>query len=477
MGASDTQPSAIERFGLRMAKIVENVMPSPFLFAIILSYLVFLAGILVEGNGPVEMVNFWYDGFWAFLTFAMQMTLILMTGFVIAYHPRVNDLIVKLASVPNSGKSAAALVGAFAMAVAWLHWGLSLILGAIFAREMGKAAHERGIDVHYPILCVAGYMGLGLTWHWGLSGSAPLQINTPGNAFIEQGILDGVVGTSLTIFSPYALLLTLASVLFGSAMLYLLAPTGEAAKGITNYVDESELFDAAADGGADAAPSEPDEQVSDIVESDTIADRLNNSRILGGIIALTGVLMIGSKLVAGGLDAWTLNLVNFMFLFGGLLIYLRPQHYREKFGEAAGAAAGIILLFPFFAGIQGMMNASGLSQSLADALFAVSTPETFPIVAWLTAGVVNVFVPSGGGEWIVLGPSVIEAANNLGVPVGQATIAYAVGDAHTNLLNPFWALPLLAITGVKAREMFGYAIAMLLLLVPFLAVALTVIPY
>ncbi len=124
-----------------------------------------------------------------------------------------------------------------------------------------------------------------------------------------------------------------------------------------------------------------------------------------------------------------------------------------------------------------MMNASGLSETVAETLLAVSTPETFPAVAWITAGIVNMFVPSGGGEWIVLGPSVIAAAQDLGVPVGQATIAYAVGDAHTNLFNPFWALPLLAITGIRAREMFGYAITMLIVLIPFLALVLTLIPY
>ena len=122
-------------------------------------------------------------------------------------------------------------------------------------------------------------------------------------------------------------------------------------------------------------------------------------------------------------------------------------------------------------------NGSGLSATLAESILAVSTEATFPVVAWIVGSIVNLFVPSGGGEWIVLGPSVISAAQDLGVPVGQATVAYAVGDAHTNLLNPFWAIPLLAITGIKAREMFGYAIAMLLALIPFLAIALYAIPY
>ncbi len=460
-------PGIFERMGKSLAGVVERWMPSPFLFAIILTYIVFVAGIAFEGAAPNDMVLFWFDGFWLFLEFSMQMTLILMTGFVVAYHPRVHGLLQRLAQLPRDGKQAVVLVGVFSMAVAWIHWGFSLILGAIFAREMGKAAHENGISAHYPLLCVAGYMGLGLTWHWGLSGSAPLMLNTEGNEFIEAGLIGDIVPASATIFSTYALTLTVLSIVFAAVMLYLLAPAPERTRSITEFVDEEKLVDPVTDGGADLQRE----------TYDTPAEKIDNSRLLGGLIALTGVGVVGYQLVTLGLDAWDLNLVNFAFLFIGLAVFLRPALYRQRFGEAAEAAAGIILLFPFFAGIQGMMNASGLSTTIAEGMFAVSTAETFPIVAWLAAGVVNMFVPSGGGEWIVLGPSVIEAADQLGVPVGQATIAYAVGDAHTNLLNPFWALPLLAITGIKAREMFGYAIAMLLLLIPFLAVALVFIPY
>ena len=474
--------TVIERIGQRIADVVERWMPSPFLFAVILSYIVFVVGIVVEGVGPGQMVLFWFDGFWLFLAFAMQMTIIIMTGFVIAYHPRVNDALRRLTQVPNDGKQAAVVVGLVSMVLAWIHWGLGLIVGAIFAREMGKTAYRNGIDAHYPLLCVAGYMGLGLTWHWGLSGSAPLLINTPGNEFIELGVLQDTVSTTETIFHPYALTLTVLSIAFASLMLYLLAPRGENARDITRYVPEERLFEAAsaeaavADGGADRAGAEGDE-VDARAEEDVPAERINNSKILGGVMALTAIGVVVYTFVTEGLGALDLNVLNFAFLFVGIAIYQRPQVYRERFGEASEAAAGIILLFPFFAGIQGMMGESGLSETIAETILTVSTPETFPIVAWVTAGVVNMFVPSGGGEWIVIGPSVVTAAQELGIPVGHATMAYAVGDAHTNLFNPFWAIPLLAITRIKAREMFGYAITMLLLLIPFLAVALVVVPY
>jgi len=464
-----------------MSKFVERWMPSPFVFAILLTYIVFVAG-LATGSGPVDLLQYWYDGFWAFLGFSMQMVLILMTGFVIAYHPRVNDLLQRLARVPATGAQAAAFVGFISMSLAWIHWGFSLIMGAIFAREMGKAAHEEGIDVHYPLLAVGGYMGLGLTWHWGLSASAPLQLTDANNIGEGTGFdfLTSTIPAAETIFHPYAIALTILSIIFATLVLYVLSPSGDRAKGITEYVDEDELFDATGGGAGDEAAAETAaEAVDDEPSGDgrLPSERLNNSRVLGGLVALLGVLILAAQFAQSGMGAFTLNAVNFGFLFAGLLVYQRPSYYRERFNDAAGAAAGIVLLFPFFAGIQGIMTGAGLATLLAEALLSVSTAGTYPVIAWLTGAIANLFVPSGGGEWLVVGPSVLQAAQNLGVPYGQATIAYAVGDAHTNLLNPFWALPLLAITGVKAREMFGYAIAMLLALIPFLAIVLWAVPY
>ncbi|MDS0298899.1 TIGR00366 family protein [Halogeometricum sp. S1BR25-6] len=473
MSTDSAGGSPIQRFGARMSSVVERVMPSPFLFAILLSYVVFVGAVVVEGASPFALVGYWYDGFWVLLDFAMQMVLILVTGYALAYHPVVRGGIEWLTSLPNDGKQAAVLVGVISMTVAWVHWGLGLIVGAVMAREMGRQAAKTNLQVHYPLLCLAGYMGMGLTWHWGLAGSAPLLMNTPGNVFVEQGIVEGLIPTSETVFHPYTLTLVVTGILYTSVVLYLLAPERSNAQPITEYVPESELFGASADGGdatgtdATGADSNPT----------TTGEKINQSRVVGGIIALTGVVFAGYTFATQGLSALNLNLVNFLFLFLGLALYTRPKAYQEQFYEAISSTGGIVLQFPLYAGIIGMMNNSGLSETMAEALVSLSTPATFPAVAWITAGVVNVFVPSGGGEWTVIGTTVLQAANELGVPAGQATVAYAVGDAHTNLLQPFWALPLLGITGMRARDMFGYGVTMMLLLIPFLAVGLIFIPY
>jgi short-chain fatty acids transporter len=469
--STQSEGTVIQRFGSRLAESVERWMPSPFFFAIFLTYIVFIAGVLIEGQSPSAMVQYWYDGFWSLLTFAMQMVLILATGYVLAYHPRVQDIIGRLCEIPSTGAQAAVMVGVTAMVIGWIQWGLGLIVGAVFAREMGRQAHHRDLNVHYPLLCVAGFMGMGLTWHVGLSGSAPLLMNTPQNFFIQQGIVSRLIPTTKTVFHPYTLILVVSGIIYAAIMLYLLSPPESQSKGITEYLSESQLGEssgAATDGG----------EVTEEPQGDaTPSDKLNNSRITGGVIALTGIIYAIYTFATQGLDALDLNIVNFTILFIGFALFTRPAAYQEQFYEAVTSTGGIILQFPFYAGIIGMMSASGLGETIAEVLVSISTPELYPAVVLITSGIVNTFVPSGGGEWTVIGPTILTAAKDLGVPLGQTIVAYAFGSAWADLIQPFWALPLLGITGMRARDIYGYAIMMLLLLFPFLAIGLTIIPY
>lgn len=482
MSSTNPDPTAIQKFGQAMSARVERWMPSPFLFAIILTYIAALAAFLSEGAGATELALSWFGGFWDLLEFGMQMVLILVTAFVVAYHPWVKRVIDRLIRIPNSGRQSILLVGLVAMITGWISWGLGLIVGAIFAREMGELADRKGMAVHYPLLCVAGYMGMSLTWHWGLSSSAGLLMNTPGNVFIEQGVVDGVISTTQTIFHPYALTLTVVSIVYALIILYLLSPPEENARGISEFMDidheDEELIeqddldagastdddpDVVADGGEDAKPSP--------------ADRINNNKVLGGVIALTGVAVTAYTFITEGLGALDLNVLNFGFIMVGLALYTSPIDYLEEFYDAVESSAGIILQFPFYAGIIGIMTGTGLVDTVTEFLISIATPQTFPVIAWITAGILNIFVPSGGGEWTIIGGSMLEAGEALGVEPGHTIMAYAVGDAHTNLFQPFWAIPLLAITGMRARDMFGYAITMLILLTPYLAIILFVLPY
>jgi short-chain fatty acids transporter len=314
--------------------------------------------------------------------------------------------------------------------------------------------------VHYPVLCTAGYAGVGVSWHWGLSGSAPLLSATKGHVFEK---LIGIVPTSDTIFSSYAIWLLILSLIYVPLMMYLMTPrSAERCRGIEHWLPEAVKEGA---GG----------KTADTGLGDSIADRINNSRILGGLIVIMALVWVVMHFRGGkGLD---LNIVNFIFLMLGLALFLRPYQYLLAFYDAVKAAGGVILQFPLYAGIMGMVSLSGLAVIMAGWLINIANPTTFPMLAWLASGFVNIFVPSGGGEWAVLGETLIRAGQNLGVPIGKTIIAYGTGDAWTNLLQPFWAIALLGITGMRARDMFGYCIMLMLLLAPFFAILLTWLPY
>jgi short-chain fatty acids transporter len=457
--AAASRAGVIERMGDRVAGNVQKWLPDPFLFAILLTFIAFVMGMVFAGQSPEQMVRHWYRGFWGLLTFAMQMALILITGYVLAHAPLVRPALNWLADLPRTGPQGVVLVSFLSLIFAWINWGFGLVVGAIMAMEVAKRAHAKGIPVHYPVLCAAGYAGLGVSWHWGPSGSAPLLSATKGHIFEK---LIGVVPTSETIFSSYALWLFVLSLIYVPLIMYLMTPKSAArCKGIEHWVPDAVKPGGAAETAAAGAGS--------------VADAVNNSRIIGGLIALMGIAYIVMHFYGGGtLD---LNIVNFTFLIVGIALFLRPYAYLSAFYDASKAAGGVILQFPFYAGIQGMIQFSGLAVMMAGGMVAIANPTTFPMMAWLSSGFVNLFVPSGGGEWAVLGETIIRAGQALNVPVGKTIIAFGTGDAWTNLFQPFWAIALLGITGMRARDMFGYCIVLLFALVPFFAILLTWLPY
>lgn len=459
--AATSRAGVVERIGDRVAGNVQKWLPDPFLFAILLTFIALAMGMLFAGQSPEQMVRHWYRGFWGLLTFAMQMALILITGYVLAHAPLVRPALNWLADLPKTGPQGVVLVTLLSLVFAWINWGFGLVVGAIMAMEVAKRAHAKGIPVHYPVLCTAGYTGLGVSWHWGPSGSAPLLSATKGHLFEK---LIGVVPTSETIFSSYALWLFVLSLIYVPLIMYLLTPKSAArCKGIEHWVPE-----AVKPGGAAGKAPAP-------AATGNVADAVNNSRIIGGLIALMGIAYIVMHFYGKGtLD---LNIVNFTFLIVGIALFLRPYAYLSAFYDASKAAGGVILQFPFYAGIQGMIQFSGLGVMMAGGMVAIANPTTFPMMAWLASGFVNLFVPSGGGEWAVLGETLIRAGQALNVPVGKTIIAYGTGDAWTNLFQPFWAIALLGITGMRARDMFGYCIVLLFALVPFFAILLTWLPY
>ncbi|WP_227397093.1 short-chain fatty acid transporter [Jeotgalibacillus aurantiacus] len=414
--------------------LMERWLPDPFLFVVILTLVVFALGIGLTGSTPVEMVAFWGEGFWALLAFSMQMVLVLVTGFVLASSPIFKKGLGSLASVAKSPGSAIIWVTLISLAASWINWGFGLVIGALFAKELAKRV--QGVD--YRLLIASAYSGF-LIWHAGFSGSTPLSIATEGHPLVDT---IGIIPTSETIFAGYNLIIILALIVILPLLNRLMMP----AKEDTVTVDPAVL--------------EEDEVAVSIAEPLTPAEKLENSWILSMVIGVLGIAFLAYYFVQNGF-ALNLDLVNFLFLFLGILFHGTPRRYLNAVQNAVKGAGGIIIQFPFYAGIMGMMTASGLTLMMSDMFVSISTDVTFPLFAFLSAGIVNFFVPSGGGQWAVQGPIMMDAAIALDASTAKVAMAVAWGDAWTNMIQPFWALPALAIAGLKAKDIMGFCLIVL----------------
>jgi short-chain fatty acids transporter len=414
-------------------KLMQRYLPDPFIFVILLTGVVFILGLIITGQSPVKMVSFWGDGFWKLLEFSMQMVLILVTGYVLASSPFFKKMLRKLASFARTPGQAIISVTLVALLASWINWGFGLVIGAIFSKELARQVK----NTDYRLLIASAYSGF-VVWHAGLSGSIPLTIATPGH-FMEETM--GIISTSETLFSPFNL--------FIIGALFIILP-------VTNRLmmnkDEAYQID----------PSLLDDSVeaATLAEADTPAEKLENSMGLSMIIGILGLAYMVYFFATSGFNL-NINFVNFIFLFLGILLHKTPRNYINSVAEAVKGASGIIIQFPFYAGIMGMMVGSGLVTEMSEWFVAISNEYTLPLFTFLSAGIVNIFVPSGGGQWAVQAHVVLDAADALGVSHEKTAMAVAWGDAWTNLIQPFWALPALAIAGLKAKDIMGFCLIVL----------------
>ncbi|MDQ0257249.1 short-chain fatty acids transporter [Evansella vedderi] len=419
-------------------KLMQRYLPDPFLFVIILTFVVFILGIILTPSNPLDMVVYWGEGFWDLLAFAMQMVLILVTGYVLASSPLFKRLLQELATFAKSPGQAIVIVTLVALIASWINWGFGLVIGALFAKELAKKV----TTVDYRLLIASAYSGF-IVWHAGLAGSIPLTIATDGH-FAQD--LIGIVPTSETIFAPFNLFIV--------AALFISVP-------ILNRFMMNQKDAVTVDPKLLEEPPAPKNEINSNRER-TPAVRMENSVVLSMITGGLGLAFILYYLLTSGFNL-NLNIVNFIFLFLGILFHMTPRNFLNSVANAVKNAGGIIVQFPFYAGIMGMMVASGLAVEFSNWFVAISTEFTFPLFAFISAGIVNFFVPSGGGQWAVQAPIMLSAGAELGVSSARTAMAVAWGDAWTNMIQPFWALPALAIAGLNARDIMGFCIWVLFL--------------
>ena len=428
-------------------KLVQRWLPEPFIFAIILTLVAALLAMPVCRQTPVEVMEHWGNGVWGLLAFAMQMALVLVCGSTLAAAPVVKRGISALASLPKTPAGAIALVTAVSALACWINWGFGLIVGVIFAKEIARKL--KGVD--YRLLIASAYSGF-VVWHAGLSGSIPLTMATPGDSLAKatNGVLTAPVPIACTILDYHNLVIVVLVIVALVVVNSLMHPKGNDVIAVD----------------ADLLVDEPDVQQCVVCDRPTPAERMENSRLLSWIVALIGFgyLLIKLGFRGGALD---LNSVIMLFLFTGVLLHGTPLAYVRAFTKAATGAAGIILQFPFYAGIMGIITGVGASgicfgTVISNACISISTPTTYPLLTFLCAAILNMFVPSGGGHWAIQAPIMFAAGANLGVDPGLTGTAIAWGDAWTNLIQPFWAIPALAIAKLNAKDIMGFCIIDLL---------------
>lgn len=414
-------------------KLVERYLPDPYIFVLLLTIVAAAAAIAVERQTPLAVMRMWGDGFWGLLTFSMQMLLVLVTGFMLASSPPVKRILQKLAGTAKSAGGAIILVTLVSLAASWINWGFGLVVGALFAKELARL-----VRVDYRLLVASAYSGF-IVWHGGLAGSIPLTIATEGHFTADQ---IGVISTSSTIFAFFNLAIVVCLFIAVPLANRLMMPDEKDSV----YIDSQLLEDEPVPQGRITRP----------------AERLENSMALSLLVGVPGLLFLLDHFILrnGGLN---LNIVNFLFLFLAIVLHRTPRNLLISLNEAVKGGAGIVIQFPFYAGIMAIMVQSGLAQSMSEWLISFATATSLPFWSFISAGIVNLFVPSGGGQWAVQAPVMLPAAQALGADISRVAMAVAWGDAWTNLLQPFWALPVLAIAGLKAKDIMGFCLIQLLI--------------
>jgi short-chain fatty acids transporter len=431
--------------------VVERLIPSALVFAIVLTVIVMIAALALTDAGPVDVVQSWGDGLSGLLAFMTQMALILLLGYILANTGPVRAALLRLARIPRGRVLPYVFVALITCLAALFSWGLGLVVGAVLAIEVAAAARRRGQRLHFPLLVAGGYTGMAI-WHMGYSGSAPLTAATP-DSFVAESLGGTTLPLGDTIFAAWNMITVAVAIAVVCAVMALMAPkAGEPVREMPEHQMSSE----------------------DVVyDVETPADRLDASRLVTLVPGLLLITYLTVHFADGG--SVTLDIVNWTFLTLILLLVSNPFTLIELTKRGASNVGEILLQFPLYAGIMGIMTGTGLIMVLSDSIVAVSTPATFGVLAFLSAGLVNFFVPSGGGQVAVQGPVLLSAAERLGVDPEVAIMALSYGDQWTNLIQPFWALPLLAIAGLRIRDILGYGVVMLLALGVVYAGALFII--
>lgn len=429
----------LEKLTNASVKLISKYLPDPYLFAVLLTLIAFSLSWGLTGQTPMEITRNWGTGFWGLLAFSMQMVLVLVLGHTLAQATPIKKTLVTIASLPKNPTQAIVIVTLATAGTNMINWGFGLVTGALLAKEMAKR-----VEADYRLLIAASYASF-LFWHGGFSSSVALSLASADTNFavITGGVLAEPIGITQTLFSPVNITLQLVLI---TVVTLLNAAMHPKKKENTVLINKKLLEE------ADTPPPIP--------ANLTPAGKLEHSHVLSWIIGGLGTLFVVDHFVRNGF-ALDLNIVNFIFLMAAILLHGTPAKLLTAVSVAIKGAGSIVLQFPFYAGIMGIIagaNAYGVSLGgiMSDSFVNIATAQTLPMFAFLSSGLLNIFVPSGGGQWALQAPIFFPAAQELGADLVTTAMAIAWGDSWTNLLQPFWALPALAVAKLGAKDIMGF---------------------
>ncbi|MCG8443216.1 MAG: TIGR00366 family protein [Caulobacterales bacterium] len=426
------------------ATFVERYYPDPLVFAVALTAIAFALAIGLTEATPIDALAAWGGGLSALMAFIGQVAIMLVVAHALAHTGPVRAGLSSLAQLPTKAWHAYVLVAFVSGLASLFAWSFGIVGGAIIARRVAIETDRKGVGVHYPLLVASAYAGFSI-WHMGYSGSAPLFVATPGH-ILEDAV--GVIPVTETMLAPWNIAAAAAALAVICVICPLMHPRAEDVAPVERAAVEE--ADAAEQETAEAPPTTP-------------AERIERLRVItfGLGAALAGYLVWWFATEGLRID---LNIVVWTLLALCCLFARSPIHLVRLIGEASGVVGPVLLQFPLYAGIMGLMTGTGLAAVIAGGFAALASPHTLTFWAFLSGGIINFFVPSGGGQWVVQGPIFIEAAQRLGVEPARIVMGVAYGDQWTNLAQPFWALPLLAIAGLRVRDILGYCFIVLIAL-------------
>jgi len=418
--------------------------PDSWIVTIFLTGIVLLFALLLTSSSLLEILFAWGKGFSALHTFAMQMTLILLTGEIVARSPLVQYSLIRIARFLAKKKLTPFYLAFLSMGIAWVHWGLSLIVSGIVVRTLFK--EEKKFN---PLYLACSYLGLGTTWHCGLSGSVPLLLATPGN-FLEKEV--GIVPLSETLFSLYTLLPLFLSLLT-TLSFSLLLPSH-------SFPLQREI--------PEDKPSSPPSREGSLLLSSSLFPK---------IVSLFGLTYIFLLFHREGIYALHLDTVNILFLFLAIGLHPNFSSFLSSAKEGIHSTFGVILQFPLYGAMWGVMKETGLTSRIGDIFLHLSTPTTFPFFVFLYTSIMNYFIPSGGSKWVVEAPYLLKTLSAHSLPLDHLVSPYIFGDMVTNLIQPFWAIPILKMVEGEFRHLIGYTFLFFLPLFFLLSILFYLLPH